>query len=74
MRRIITNTQICHGKAHIEGTRIPVHIVLDLLASGETFDNILIAYPQVTEKDIQACLKYAAKLATEEVIYESKVA
>ena len=74
MRRIITNTQICHGKAHIEGTRIPVHIVLDLLASGETFENILLAYPQLTEKDIRACLKYAARLATEEVIYESKVA
>ncbi|MFH1953997.1 MAG: DUF433 domain-containing protein [Pseudomonadota bacterium] len=61
MRRIITYTQICHGKAHVEGTRIPVHIVLDLLAGGETFKNILQAYPHLTEKDIQACLKYAVK-------------
>ena len=74
MRRIITDTQICHGKAHIEGTRIPVHIILDFLASGETCENILQAYPQLTEKDIQLCLKYAARLATEEVVYESKVA
>ena len=74
MRRIITDTKICHGKAHIEGTRIPVHIILDLLANGEAFENILHAYPQLTEKDIQLCLKYAARLATEEVVYESRVA
>ncbi|NVM23341.1 MAG: DUF433 domain-containing protein [Desulfobacterales bacterium] len=74
MRRIITDAQICHGKAHVKGTRIPVHIILDLLAVGETYENILQAYPQLNEKDIQACLNYAAKLATEEVVYESKVA
>ena len=73
-RRIITNTQVCHGKAHVGGTRIPVHIVLDLLAVRETYENILQAYPQLDEKDVQACLKYAAKLATEEVVYESRVA
>jgi len=74
MRRIITDTRICHGKAHIEGTRIPAHIILDLLAAGETYENILQAYPQLTEGDIRSCLEYAAKLATEEVAYESKVA
>ena len=74
MKRIITDTQICHGKAHVEGTRIPVHIILDLLAYGETLYNIRQAYPQLTEKDVQLCLKYAARLATEEVVYESRVA
>ena len=74
MRRIIIDANICHGKACVEGTRIPVHIILDLLGVGETYENVLEAYPQLNEKDIQACLKYAAKLATEEVVYESKVA
>jgi len=74
MRRIITDTKICHGKAHIEGTRIPAHIILDLLAAGDTYGNIVQAYPQLTEEDIRACIEYAAKLATEEVSYESKVA
>ena len=71
MRRIITDAQICHGKAHVEGTRIPVHIVLDLLGAGETYQNILQAYPHLAEEDIQVCLKYAAKLATEEVVYQT---
>jgi uncharacterized protein (DUF433 family) len=74
MKRIITDTRICHGKAHVEGTRIPAHIILDLLAAGETYENILQAYPHLTEEDIRACLKYAARLATEEVAYEFKVA
>ncbi|RZB35943.1 MAG: hypothetical protein SRB2_02741 [Desulfobacteraceae bacterium Eth-SRB2] len=49
-------------------------LILDFLAGGETCENILQAYPQLTEKDIQLCLKYAARPATEEVVYESKVA
>jgi uncharacterized protein (DUF433 family) len=74
MKRIIIDTKICHGKAHIEGTRIPAHIILDLLAAGETYENIIHAYPQLTEGDVRACLEYAAKLATEEVTYEHKAA
>ncbi|MFQ5751929.1 MAG: DUF433 domain-containing protein [bacterium] len=74
MKRIITDPKICHGKAHIEGTRIPVHIILDLLAADETPENILKAYPHLTQKDLHACIKYAATLATEEVVYESEVA
>jgi uncharacterized protein (DUF433 family) len=74
MKRIITDTQICHGKAHLEGTRIPAHIILDLFAAGETYDNIIEAYPQINEEDIRACIEYAARLATEEVISEPRVA
>jgi uncharacterized protein (DUF433 family) len=74
MRKIVINTEICHGKAHIEGTRIPVHIILQLLAAGETHQNILNAYSQIAEDDIRACVNYAAKLATEEVVYESEAA
>jgi uncharacterized protein (DUF433 family) len=42
--RIISDPGICSGKPCIKGTRIPVHIVLGLLAAGETRDNILRAY------------------------------
>ena len=73
MRNIITDPKICHGKAHIEGTRNPVHIILQLLAVGETHQNILKSYTQLTKDDILACINYAAKLATEEVLYESEI-
>jgi uncharacterized protein (DUF433 family) len=66
-RRIISNPGICSGKPCIQGTRIPVHIILSLLAAGESKDNIMKAYPHITGEDIMACLEYAAFLADEEV-------
>ena len=72
MQKIITDPNICHGKAHIVGTRVPVHVILGLLAAGDTHKNILNAYPHLTEEDIMACIEYAAKIASEEVLYESE--
>lgn len=71
MKRIVSDPQILHGKAYIEGTRVPVHIVLDLLAAGETHQNILHAYPQLEEADILACIQYAATIISEEVVLNS---
>lgn len=64
--RIISDPRICSGKPCIKGTRIPAHIVLDLLAAGETYAGIRKAYPDITDEDIQACIGYAAMLAEEE--------
>ncbi|MCG8603722.1 DUF433 domain-containing protein [bacterium] len=71
MANITINPTVCHGKACIAGTRIPVHIILELLAAGETHENILKAYPHLKEQDILACIDYAAQLATEEIVYEN---
>jgi len=68
LERISVNSNICHGKACIKGTRVPVHIILDLLAAGENVENILKAYPQITKEDVHECLLYAARLANEEII------
>ncbi len=72
MSRITVDQNVCHGKACIEETRIPVHIILELLAAGETTENVLVAYPHLKKEDILACIDYAAKLATEEVVYEAQ--
>jgi uncharacterized protein (DUF433 family) len=69
MERISVNPKVYHGKPCIKGTRIPVHLILDLLGAGETTDNILRAYPHITREDILACIRYGAALATEETIY-----
>ena len=63
---IVYDPKICSGKACIKGTRIPVHIILDLLAAGESFDGIKKAYPNITDENIRACLLYASILADEE--------
>jgi len=64
--RIVSDPRICSGKPHIKGTRIPVHLILDLLAAGESYEGIMKAYPNISEEDIRACIGYAASLADEE--------
>lgn len=64
--RIISDPKICSGKPCIKGTRIPAHIILDLLAAGESNQRIRTAYPNITDEDIRACLYYASILADEE--------
>lgn len=66
IERIVSDARVCSGKPCIKGTRIPVHMILDLLATGESFEGVRKAYPNITEKDIRACLAYASILADEE--------
>ena len=66
--RIVTNPQICHGRACIRGTRIMVSVVLDNLAAGVGLEEILKSYPSLTRQDIDAAIGYAAELARESVI------
>jgi len=66
VERIVSDPKICSGKPCIKVTRIPVHIILDLLAAGENFEGIKKAYPNITDEDIRACFSYASILADEE--------
>jgi len=66
--RISVNPNICHGRPCIRGTRIWVSLILDLLASGSTTDEILGEYPHLKLEDIQACIAYAAETARERFI------
>ena len=54
--RIVVDPQICHGKACIKGTRIMVSVVLDNLAAGVSYTELLKSYPSLTEVDIQAAM------------------
>jgi len=57
--RIEVNPNILLGKPVIAGTRIPVYLILNLLASGYDSRRIMEAYPGLTEEDIRAALEYA---------------
>jgi uncharacterized protein (DUF433 family) len=48
------------GKPCLTGTRIPVSLILAKLCAGETAEEILAAYPQLTNDHITAALQYAA--------------
>ncbi len=57
--RIEINPGVCGGKPVIQGTRIPVSVLLELLATGESWQSILVGYPELTEEDLQAVLLFA---------------
>lgn len=67
LERISVDPNICHGQACIRGTRIPVHQILGMLAHGDSFEDLLEAYPALSREAILACLEYASWLAQEEV-------
>lgn len=59
--RIIRNPKILAGKPVIAGTRIPVSLILNLLAHGQTIEEIADDYPDLTAEDIKAVIEYAQK-------------
>jgi uncharacterized protein (DUF433 family) len=66
---IISDPDIMFGKPCVKGTRIPVDLVVEKLANGETVEYLLTAYPRLTKEVILACLKYAAESVRNETIY-----
>ena len=66
-QRITVDPKVCGGKPTIRGLRFPVSRLLGLLASGETRESMLKAYPYLEPEDIQEALNYAAFLADEQV-------
>ena len=62
LKRITVDTEICHGKPTIRGSRIMVKTILELLSSGMTNQEILEDYPKLKAEDIWACLAFATRL------------
>ncbi len=52
------NPNILGGKPVFKGTRIPVYLILDFLSAGETIDNILENYPQLSKEAILEAIRY----------------
>ena len=65
---ITSAPEILFGKPVIKGTRIPVDLLLEKLAAGNSTHEILEAYPRLTHDDIQACLLFAAESAKHEKV------
>ena len=68
LERITINPQVCFGKPCIRGHRIWVSLILDLLANGASFEEILEDYPDLEEADIMACIAYGAEMARERFV------
>jgi uncharacterized protein (DUF433 family) len=56
----------------IKGTRIPVYLILELLAAGYDFEGIMEAYPDLKREDIEAAIEYASEILKGEEVVEVK--
>ena len=65
--RITYDPQVMGGRACIRGMRIPVSLVVKLVANGMTLEQILHEYPDLEVDDIYQALQYAADLVDEEL-------
>lgn len=65
---IEARADVMMGKPCLKGTRIPVYLILEKLAAGETSESIIAAYPQLRPEHIMASLEYAARLAADEIV------
>jgi uncharacterized protein (DUF433 family) len=61
--RITIKPDICHGKPTLRGLRYPVEMILELLSSGMTSEEILADYEDLELDDILAALAFAARLS-----------
>lgn len=64
LARITLDPDICHGKPCIRHMRWPVEVILDLVASNMTINDILTDHPELEREDIIACLQYARILVS----------
>lgn len=62
LTRITIDPDIAHDKPVVRGLRYPVEMLLELLSSGMTYDDILADYPDLERDDLLAVLAYAALL------------
>jgi uncharacterized protein (DUF433 family) len=70
---IVTKPGVLGGKPCVRGTRISVELILELLASGASRDEVLAAHPQVTAEGLAAALQYAARALRNEVVWDVKI-
>lgn len=61
LERITIDPEICHGKPCIRHLRYPVEVILELLSSGMTTEEVLSDYDDLEPEDIQAALAFAAR-------------
>jgi uncharacterized protein (DUF433 family) len=66
-KKITFNKNVMSGQACIRGMRIPVSLIINLVANGMTTEDIIKEYPDLEPEDIKEALQYGSWLAKEEL-------
>ena len=59
---IVIDPAVCNGRPVVRGTRITVQTVMELLAAGDSVDEVLGAYPSLNREQVLACIEWASRL------------
>ncbi len=73
-QHISIDPEICHGRPIIRGLRYTVEGILEYLAGGDSVDDLLSHFPDLTRQDILACLAYAKACVSNNGVVVSPVA
>jgi len=70
---ISVRPEVQGGRPCIRNTRTPVHVILEALATGLSFEEVKKEFAPLTDEEIQACILYASLLTDEqELIPQTK--
>ena len=61
---------VCNGRPVLRGTRIAVQSVLEMLAAGDSVDEVLEAFPSLRREQVLACVDHAARLMGNQYSFE----
>lgn len=68
LQRISVDPRVCFGKPCIKGHRIWVSLILDMLAEGVSYEEVLENYPGLTQTDLRACIAYGSEMSRERFV------
>jgi uncharacterized protein (DUF433 family) len=61
LSRITIDPNICHGKPVVRGLRYPVESLLEYLAGGDSIEDMVEEFPDLSRDDVLACIEFAAQ-------------
>jgi uncharacterized protein (DUF433 family) len=61
--RIEVNSEIMLGQPVIKGSRLPVYVIVESIAEGDSIQELLQSYPFLTAEDVRQALRFAAELS-----------
>lgn len=67
--RVVSDPHVLRGKPVIRGTRISVELILESIAAGESFAQIVDEYPFLTQEDVRAAVTFAIDSLRAETVY-----
>lgn len=68
LQRISADPAVCFGKPCVKGHRIWVSLILDMLADGVSYEEVLENYPGLTQTDLRACIAYGSEMSRERFV------